>query len=312
MRIALITPYPFSARNGNAHTAARYARFLRAAGHRIEIMLTWDGRPVDALVALHARRVHASIAAFARAHPDRPLILVLTGTDLYRDIQVDAQAQESLRLASRIVVLQARGLDELPPDARAKARVINQSAPALKPRARPIRHFDVCVVAHLREEKDPLRAGLACALLPATSRIRVRHIGGVLQEDMEEAARTLAAMQPRWHWLGARPHGATRRLIAGAHLLVLSSRMEGGANVICEAVQAGTPVIASDIPGNRGMLGEDYAGYYPLGDTAALAACLARAEADPVHYALLRAQCAARAPLFEPAREAAAVRGLLE
>ncbi len=311
MRIVLVTPYPFSARNGNAHTAARYARFLRAAGHRVEVALTWDGRPAEAMVALHARRVHASIAAFARAWPDRPLILVLTGTDLYRDIQFDAEAQASLAMASRIVVLQARGIEELPEAARAKTRVIYQSAPAMTPRARPIRHFDVCVVAHLRDEKDPLRAGLACDGLPPASRIRVTHIGGVLQAGMDEMARSLAARQPRWRWLGPRAHGETRRRIAGAHLLVISSQMEGGANVICEAVQAGTPVIASDIPGNRGMLGEDYAGFYPVGDTAALTTCLARAESDPAYYAQLRSQCAARAPLFEPAREAAAVQGLL-
>jgi putative glycosyltransferase (TIGR04348 family) len=263
------------------------------------------------MLALHARRVHASIAAYARAWPERPLILVLTGTDLYRDIHVDELAQASLRLARGIVLLQARGLDELPEAARAKTRVIHQSAPALKPRARPKRHFEVCVVAHMRDEKDPLRAGLACDGLPATSRIRVTHIGGVLQTDLDESARALATRQPRWRWLGPRVHGETRRRIAGAHLLVVSSRMEGGANVICEAVQAGTPVIASDIPGNRGMLGEDYAGYYPVGDTAALTACMARAEADPVFYARIRAQCAARALLFEPAREAAAVQGLL-
>lgn len=311
MRIVLVTPYPTAARNGNAHTAARYARFLRAAGHRVRIALDWRGEPAEALVALHARRSHPAIARYAAAHPERPLILVLTGTDLYRDIHVDADAQASLRLASRIVVLQARGLDELPEAARAKARVIHQSAPALKPPAKALRRFEVVVVAHLRDEKDPLRAGLACALLPPASRLRVSHIGGVLQDDLAAPARALQASQPRWRWLGPRPHAETRRRIGRAHLLVLASRMEGGANVICEAVQAGTPVIASDIPGNRGMLGEGYAGYYPVGDTAALATLLWHAESDPDYLARLIRQCAARAALFEPAREATAVQGLL-
>jgi putative glycosyltransferase (TIGR04348 family) len=312
MRIALVTPYPLATRNGNAHTAARYARFLRAAGQRVDVTLDWPGRPADAMVALHARRSHPAIARFAAAHPDKPLILVLTGTDLYRDIHADADARASLLLASRIVVLQARGLDELPEAARAKTRVIHQSAPAVKPAAKARRRFEVVVVGHLRDEKDPLRAAHACALLPDASRIRVGHVGACLQAGLDTEARALAAIQPRWHWLGPRPHGATRRLIARAHVLVVSSRMEGGANVICEAVQAGTPVIASDIPGNRGMLGEDYAGYYPLGDTAALAALLWRAESEPAFLAGLARQCAARAPLFAPAREAAAVRDLLQ
>jgi putative glycosyltransferase (TIGR04348 family) len=311
MRIALITPYPFSARNGNAHTAARYARFLRAAGHRVEVMLVWDGRPVDALVALHARRVHASISAFAATHPDRSLILVLTGTDLYRDIRNDASAQESLRLASRIVVLQERGLEELPAEIRAKAVTIYQSAPALRRQPKPVRHFDVCVVAHLRDEKDPFRAAHACALLAPDSRIRVRHIGGDLQIGLAEQARQIEAERPNWRWLGPQPHGMTRRIIARSHLLVISSWMEGGANVICEAVMAGTPVLASDIPGNRGMLGEDYAGYFPPGDNQALAALLLRAEGAAAFYAHLCDQCAQRAGLFEPAREAAAVQALL-
>lgn len=311
MRIALISPYPFAAHNGNAHTAARYARFLRAGGHRVEVMLAWDGRPADALVALHARRVHASIAAFAAARPDRPLILVLTGTDLYRDIRDDVSAQESLRLASRIVVLQASGLEELPAEARTKAVTIYQSAPAMRRQPKPVRHFDVCVVAHLRDEKDPFRAAHACALLAPDSRIRVRHIGGDLQIGLAAQARQIEAEQPNWRWLGQLPHGATRRIIAHSHLLVISSWMEGGANVICEAVMAGTPVLASDIPGNRGMLGEDYAGYFPPGDSQALAALLARAEGDPAFYAHLCAQCGRRSEHFEPAREAAAVQALL-
>jgi glycosyltransferase involved in cell wall biosynthesis len=147
-------------------------------------------------------------------------------------------------------------------------------------------------------------------LLPSDSRIRIHHVGGPLQAGMAEQARALASEMPRWRWLGALSHGEARRRIARSHLLVLSSRMEGGANVICEAVMTGTPVLASRIPGNIGMLGVDYAGYFPLGDEAALAALLSRAETDAVFYRQLVEQCAARAHLFEPARETAAVQAL--
>ncbi len=310
MRIALVTPYPPAARNGNAHTALRWRHFLRWAGHRVEMMMEWDGRPVDAMIALHARRSHSSAARFAALHPKRPLVVVLTGTDVYRDIHVDADARDSLKLASRLVVLQDKGVDELPLAYRAKARVIHQSAPTLQAAPRPARTFDVCVVAHLRAEKDPFRAAYAARLLPEASRIRVRHVGGPLQVGMDDEARKLESA--RWRWLGALPHGAARQRIARAHLLVISSRMEGGANVICEAVASGTPVLASRISGNVGMLGEDYAGYFPLGDESALATLLWRAESDPAFLDLLRRQCAARAPLFTPEREAAAVKALLE
>jgi len=310
MRIALVTPYLPAARNGNAHTAVRWRRFLRQAGHRVEMAREWDGRPVDGLIALHARRSHTAIARFAALYPERPLLLLLTGTDVYRDIHFDAAARHSLGLASRLVVLQDTGVDELPAAYRAKTRVIYQSAPTLKPVPKPTRYFGLCVVAHLRSEKDPFRAAYAARLLPVASRIRILHVGGPLQHGMEEQARALES--PRWHWLGARQHGETRRRIARSHLLVISSRMEGGANVICEAVAAGTPVLASDIPGNVGMLGEDYAGTFPTGDEAALAELMWRAETDPDFLALLLRQCTVRAPLFTPEREAAAVQALIE
>jgi hypothetical protein len=282
MRIALITPYLPATRNGNAHTAVRWRTFLRRAGHRVDVATDWQGEPAQAMVALHARRSHGSIARFARAHPERPLILVLTGTDLYRDIRIDANAQLSLKLAHALVVLQKEGVLEIPETFRAKTMVIHQSAPTL-------------LLKHL----------------PPASRIRLWHIGGELQSGMAAQAEALALAEPRWRWLGSRPHGQTRRRIARSHLLVVPSLMEGGANVICEAVTASTPVLASHIPGNVGMLGRDYAGYFHAGDEQALAGLMHRAETDERFYHRLAIQCALRAPLFAPEREAAAVQALL-
>ncbi|HNQ04179.1 MAG TPA: selenoneine biosynthesis selenosugar synthase SenB [Thiobacillaceae bacterium] len=311
MRIALITPYLPVGRNGNAHTAVRWRAFLRQAGHQVGMTLDWRSEPAQAMIALHARRSHAAIVGFARAHPERSLVVVLTGTDLYRDIRTDAQAQYSLQLAHVLVVLQEQGVAELPLPYHAKTRVIYQSAPALPPQPRPTRHFSVGMVAHLRHEKDPFRLVAALEHLPAASQIRAWHVGGEIQPGLAAQARVLAQRQPRWRWLNSRPHGEARRRIARSHLLVVPSRMEGGANVICEAVTAGTPVLASNVPGNVGMLGTDYAGYFPLEDDRALAALLFRAETDAGFYAHLVHQCALRAPLFDPHREAGAVQALL-
>lgn len=312
MRIALVTPYLPAIRNGNAHTAVRWRTFLRQAGHRVDMATGWDGMTAaQAMIALHARRSHASIARFARAHPERRLIVVLTGTDLYRDIRFDTDAQLSLKLAHKLVVLQDEGVAELPEVYRHKTVVIHQSAPTPVPRPRPSRHFSVGVVAHLRDEKDPFRAALALRYLPAGSRIRLWHIGGELQAGLAAEAEGLERNEPRWRWLGSLPHGQTRRRIARSHLLVVPSLMEGGANVICEAVTAATPVLASRIPGNVGMLGRDYAGYFPTGDERALAELMLRAETDAAFYQHLATQCAIRAPLFAPEREATAVQGLL-
>lgn len=311
MRIALVTPYLPDVRNGNAHTAVRWRAFLRQAGHRVDMVVDWDGAQAGAMVALHARRSHASIARFAGAHPERPLVLVLTGTDLYRDIRFDAHAQMSLKLARTLVVLQDEGMAEIPAAYHHKTVVIHQSAPCPAPLPRPVRYFSVGVVAHLRDEKDPFRAAFALRHLPLSSRIRLWHAGGELQPGLAVEAEALSRIEPRWDWLGSLPHGQTRRRIARSRLLVVPSLMEGGANVICEAVTASTPVLASAIPGNVGMLGRDYAGYFPPGDEKALAQLMLRAETDDGFYQRLANQCAMRAPLFAPEREAAAVKGLV-
>jgi len=259
------------------------------------------------MIALHARRSAASIARFADSATQCPLILVLTGTDLYRDIRSDASALRSLDLATHLVVLQEEGLNELTPAHRSKCRVIYQSAPRLTRGTANRRTFDAVLVGHMRAEKDPLTPMRALGHLPSDSRIRLIHIGEALDDEYLQAARELQTRAwptlKRYVWLGNRPHGETRQRIRRSHVMVISSVMEGGANVVVEAVTAGTPVLASRISGNIGMLGRDYEGYFPAGDDAALAALLERSSLDGRFLARLRTQCARRAPLFTPARE---------
>lgn len=308
MRIALITPYGREHRNGNWHTAARWARFLRDAGHTVRVQVEWDGRDADLMLALHARRSFAAIRAFADRHPARPLLLALTGTDLYRDIHEDANAQQALTLAHRLIVLQERGIDELPSGLAARTRVIYQSAPDIARLPAPGAHFDVLAVGHLREEKDPFRPALATRHLPEHSRIRVTHLGEALSEAMAETAELAERKLPRWHWAGGVSHAAVLKRLARAQLMVISSVMEGGANVICEALAADVPVLASFMPGNVGMLGSDHPGYFPVGDERRLASLLARAEDDPDFYARLRAHGRTRRALMRPELEASRLR----
>ena len=308
MRIALITPYGREHRNGNWHTAARWTRFLREAGHTVRVQVEWDARPADLMLALHARRSFASIQAFAKHFPTRPLLLALTGTDLYRDIHENRDAQQALQLAHRIIVLQERGVDELPAHLAAKTRVIYQSAPDIARQATPAGSFEVLVIGHLRAEKDPFRVALATAYLPEHSQIQVMHLGGALSEDMTETAELAQIKLPRWHWLGDVPHKTVIKRLSRAHLMVISSVMEGGANVICEALAAGVPVLASHMPGNIGMLGEDYPGYFPVGDERKLARLLLMAESDPDFYASLVSHARQRRCLMRPEQEASRLR----
>ena len=305
------------ANNGNWHTAHRWAQFL-SAHCDIALLPGWPAPrsalsradAPHAMVALHARRSAASIQAWADAWPGKPLIVVLTGTDLYRDIHTDAHAQRSLALATHLVVLQEDGLTELPGKWRHKARVIYQSSAALQPACKPRTLFRALMVGHLRDENDPLTFMRAAGQNFDTD-IRFDQIGLALEASLAGAALAAQAATPRYRWLGGLPRAATRQHIKRAHVLVNCSRMEGGAQVILEAVQAGTPVLASRISGNLGMLGAGYAGYFAAGDEAALAALVRQCAGQPDFLSLLQEQCRARAPLFAPRREKQLVINLL-
>ena len=310
LRILIVTPAPPGSRHGNRHTALRWARHLRALGHETQIALDWDGREADLLIALHARRSHAAIRAWKSAHPQRPLALLLTGTDLYRDIRRDADARASLRLADRMVVLQRRGMDELGPAQRARTSVIFQSVRAPRRQAPPRGHFLVSVIGHLREEKDPFRAALALRHLPGDA-IRVVQLGQAMSPEMGRQARALMRAEPRYRWLGELDHTSAMRWLARSHAMVISSRIEGGAHVVSEAIAIGVPVIASAIPGNIGLLGAGYGAYYPVGDETALAALLARAQRDPAWLEALAAAVRSKRHEVDPAAEREAIARLI-
>jgi putative glycosyltransferase (TIGR04348 family) len=312
MRIAIITPASAGSRKGNRITAVRWARLLRRLGHRVTVRQSYDGEPYDILIVLHARRSFPAVECWRRTHPERPLIVALTGTDLYHDIHTDARAQRALALASRLVILQPLALDELPARLRPKARVIYQStrAPAVRPRPGNS-FFDVCVLGHLRPVKDPFRAARAARSMPISSRLRVLHLGAALSPDMEARIRRETAANSRYRWLGDLPRWKALRVLARCRLLVQSSLLEGGANAISEAIAVRVPVLSSKIPGSVGILGADYPGYFPVRDTPALAALLYRTETDNRFYDKLKAHCQRLRPLVDPARESASWRRLL-
>jgi putative glycosyltransferase (TIGR04348 family) len=319
MRIAIVTPAPPNSRSGNRITALRWAKILKRLGNRVSILQAYDGELCDLLLALHARRSYPSIINFRRHNPEGPIIVALTGTDLYRDIRSNHLARKSLQIATRIVVLQPKALEELRPRLRDKTRVIYQSVEDIrepkrgsnaKTRARkPERrerlsgNFDVCVIGHLRTVKDPFRAAMAARLLPPSSRIRVLQVGGALTEAMAARARKEMRVNQRYEWLGEQSRSRVRRILAKSRLCVLSSRMEGGANVLSEAIVASVPILASRIDGNIGILGADYPGYFAVGDTKQLAQLLTRAETCSEYLVELEARVNNLAPLFSPLQE---------
>ncbi|MEO8938841.1 MAG: selenoneine biosynthesis selenosugar synthase SenB [Burkholderiaceae bacterium] len=305
--VVIISPALAQANNGNWRTAHRWHRFL-SRRHAVTIAAEWHAEPgvaaPDLMIALHALRSAASLEAFVAAYPDRPAILVLTGTDVYRDIAIDATAMRSLVLATKLVLLEPEGITRLPAAVRGKAEVIVQSAPTLAPRSPDRSWFDLLMVAYLRDEKDPETTWRAFERVSRLDRsIRLIQVGGALDARYDAEARALAARNDRFRWLGELSHALARQQIRRARALVISSVMEGGAHVLIEAITSGVPVFASDIPGNLGLLGRHYAGTFPVGDDGALAALIERARRDPDFLLLLKRQCAERAPLFRPERE---------
>jgi putative glycosyltransferase (TIGR04348 family) len=301
-RLFIVTPAGAGSRTGNRHTALRWATLLRAAGHRVQVDVRWEGQACDALVALHARRSHDSVARYRQARPSAPLVVTLTGTDLYRDLPDSPEARASLELADGVIVLQEAALEALAPGMRKKARVVYQSADPRAAQRAPDKGFRIAVVAHLRAEKDPLRAAAALARLPGED-LELVQIGGALDPKFGAEAEERAKREPRYRWLGSLTHRRALGWIARSHLLVVSSVMEGGANVIAEAARIGTPVLASRIPGNVGMLGARYPGYYPLADDAVLAQLISRAMHERAFYAALKNALRQRRSLFAPAAE---------
>jgi putative glycosyltransferase (TIGR04348 family) len=298
VRIAVATPAGRGSHKGNRVTALRWAGHLRALGHRVTVDEGWNGQPCDVLVALHATKSHASVVRWRERRGAAPLVVGLAGTDLYEDLPASPEARAALALATRVTVLQPLALERLAPEVRAKARVIVQSAHAAPPLPSPPGVLRAAILAHLRAVKDPFLGAAAVRLLPPRSRWRVLHLG--------------PPVPPRWAWDGDVPRRRALGVLAGSAALVVTSRLEGGSNVVSEAIAAGVPVLSTRVDGSVGVLGADYPGLFPVGDAGALAALLVRAEEDARFLPELRERVAALRPLVDPARERGAWRALLD
>lgn len=302
--LGIVTPAPRGSRTGNRVTALRWAALLRSLGHRVRVTTGYVGEPFDGLIALHAVKSAGSVAAFKRDHPARPVLVALTGTDVFQDGSSADVLNETLRLADIIIVLQHDMARAAPTQFRPKVRVIFQSfaPPADLPAPRDDA-FEVCVLGHLRAVKDPFLTAKAVRSLPADSRIRVLHLGGALSPEFADEARREEVSNPRYRWLGELPRPAAVRTLAGCRLLVMTSRSEGGPSAVSEAVGCGVPVLSTPTSGVVGLLGENYPGYFPFGDCAALKTLLLRCETDAEFLAGLGAACDAIRPLLAPAAE---------
>lgn len=310
--ILIATPASAGSLSGNRVTAERYARLLGALGHRVVVDDGSTGGTADVLIALHAVRSHASVLAFHTRHPLAPIVVVLTGTDLYGGGAVDARGLESLEIAARLVVLQPAALDAVPSALRWKTRVVLQSIDAEIPGATVDRSVcQVCQLAHLRAVKSPFLLADAVRRLDRSSAVRAFLAGEALDPSSAERARRESEGNARWTWLGPLPRELGWRLLAESRALVSTSISEGGSVAIAEAIVAAKPVLATRIPASVGMLGADHPGLFTVEDPGELAALLERLETDPIYERALVDASRDLAPRYAPERESDAWRNLL-
>ncbi len=309
LNILIVTPAEPNSKAGNRATAERWKNLLEELGHSVSIITRYRGEAADIMVALHTWRSHQAITQFRARHPTVPLIGVLTGTDVYSpQFCNDPATHESMALSDVLIGLHRMVAEDIPERFRAKVRIVLQSAEKTVQTHCPATDtFDCCVIGHLRDEKDSLRAALAARRLPTDSRIRIVQAGKPHNQAWRAMAEQEAKLNPRFRWLDEIDQTAVRSLMTTSQVMVISSRMEGGANVVSEACRAGLPIIASDIAGNRGLLGDSYPGYYPVEDERALASLLLRAERDADFLAELRSKVAQLAGDFTPAAEQTAL-----
>jgi putative glycosyltransferase (TIGR04348 family) len=289
----------------------RWQSFLKKLGHEVRISNHWSGKNTDALIALHAYRSHASLVQFRKLYPQRPIILIITGTDLYRDMPTHTEVLKSMEMSDAIIVLQSAALAMLPKHFQTKTHVIYQSAKSVKRKALLKKSFLVSVIGHLRPEKDPFCTPESLKYLRPESKIQVLHMGKAMSPEMKSLAKAYNKELKNYQWLDELSHSETLQQLSRSHLMVISSLMEGGAHVVTEAIAIGVPVIASDIPGNRGLLGDDYPGYYPVGDAKALALMLQKAEFEPSFYKSLEAHIKKRKNKVQPEFELNSIKALL-
>ncbi|MFP6872596.1 MAG: glycosyltransferase [Verrucomicrobiales bacterium] len=312
MEVLIVYPEKADVVTGNSCSAEQWGEVLLALGHEVVIGGSCGHRQADLLIALNAEKMQPEIDAFSRSHPGSKIVVILTGTDIYPALS-DASVG-SIRAADCLVALQSKAIHQIPDEFHHKLRIIVQSVIPSRPGSKgKVRGetFNAAIVANLREVKDPFRAAAAVKLMPGESRILIRHAGFPLQPGTDELARQETSENSRYEWIGGLNPAEARELIAESDVLLVTSSNEGAGRVVGEAITDGTPVIATRVEGITGLVGDDYGGLFPVGDTAALAALLTRAESEQGFLDELSRNCREIAPIFEPIKEMDAWRELI-
>ncbi|MGC6425475.1 MAG: glycosyltransferase [Akkermansiaceae bacterium] len=265
MKICVASPYPLSDLKGNSVTTERIVKILRKAGLDTRGSHGFDGLATDALIALHAKKGAQAVVDYREAFPDGKLIVLLTGTDLYDDFP-KGLGFESLEAADFIAITHEESRAMIPERFQEKVVVVPSSLEmpdiSAAPESPP---FAISVVGHLRPVKRSFLTIEAVAKNPDWE-VEVWQLGEALDEESAATACAWQKKDSRYRWFGGLPREEGLRKCAASSLTVNSSILEGGANAVLEAMTMGVPILASHIPGNIGLLGTEYPGYFQEGE----------------------------------------------
>ena len=302
--VLIYSPFPHQTGQGNSVTADRTELILHKAGFSVlSEGGSYSGEDARCLVALNARRSAGVVAEFDKLHPGRQVIVIVTGSDINHPEMEEGESEtrRTMARAHALVMLHQTDLERLPGDLQQKAVCIFPSVrlpDGMQHQPAQGDRFEAIMAGNLRLVKNPQLAVEAARLLGDDSPVYINSYGdatGELAIEMNKSSAEVAHFQ----WCGKVGHAELLNKMARAHVLLNTSLFEGGANAICEAATIGLPVVASDIQGNVGMLGEDYPGLFPGGDARALADLLQRCAGSASFYADLKQWVKQRAALFD-------------
>jgi len=266
MKTLLIAPSHATAARGNVVTVERWQVNLERHGVKVrrttpeELDRSPPDEVPDVIHAHHAVHSGAAALRFAR-RCGRPLVVSLGGTDLHGGPGggPDPAGRAALRGAAAVVAPFAADGDRLRrhlPDVT-RFHVVRRGVvvgEAMPPRCEP--PLRGLVVGGIRPVKGQLEAlSTAEALRAEGLPLHLEFVGPAVDPSYAERFRERIAASEADRWVGERPRRAMAQHYAGTDFLLNHSRHEGASNAALEALAAGRPVAASDVPGNRDLLG---------------------------------------------------------
>ncbi len=293
MRILILTPTALPFITGNAITTERWRIFLQQKGIAVKVLATQSASAhdfmqhlrsfnPDLIHVLHAFRAGAilldpNVTPFAA---DIPLVVAPGGTDINLDFEMVERRETVAKVyhRARKIIAQSREIShrlrEIFPGLQERVVHVPQTLNWLGHDRFDLREAagwtSGCVLFFLPAGIRPVKGNLEClrtleeihAIRPCT---KIVFAGPVLDPgygaEFKEALNRLRSFA---YWIPCIPPGAMRSAYETSDIVLNTSFSEGLSNALIEAVGAGKPILASDIPGNRWpVLGEN--GQLPAG-----------------------------------------------